>query len=73
MRSAPYLGLPATEMLANLHDELKAMGITMKMAEASGARRDSIMKAGLNRCFGKLSPGMSVQKVVDDWSKGDQG
>ena len=72
MRSAPYMDLPATEMLGNLYDELRAMGTSMKLAEALGACRDSIMKAGLNERFGELSPGMSVQKVIDDWFKGKQ-
>jgi MFS superfamily sulfate permease-like transporter len=73
MRSAPYMDLPATEMLGNLYDELRAMGTSMKLSEALGACRDSIMKAGLDERFGELSPGMSVQKVIDDWSKGKQG
>ena len=73
MRSAPYMDLPATEMLGNLYDELRAMGISMRLAEALGACRDSIMKAGLSERFGELNPGMSVQKVIDDWFKGKKG
>jgi len=70
MRSAPYIDLSATEMLANLYEELKAVGTSIKLAEALGACRDSIMKAGLEERFGKLGPGMSVQKVIDDWLEG---
>jgi SulP family sulfate permease len=73
MRSAPYMDLPATEMLGTLYEELRAMGTSMRLAEALGACRDSILKAGLNERFGELSPGMSVQKVIDDWFKGKQG
>ena len=57
-------------MLANLYEELKAVGTSIKLAEALGACRDSIMKAGLEERFGKLGPGMSVQKVIDDWLEG---
>ncbi|MDD1755676.1 MAG: STAS domain-containing protein, partial [Methanomassiliicoccales archaeon] len=70
MRSAPYMDLSATEMLSNLYDELKAVGTSIRLAEALGACRDSITKAGLNERFGELSPGMSVQKVIDDWFEG---
>ncbi len=37
MRSAPYMDLSATEMLANLYDELKAAGTSVRLAEALGA------------------------------------
>jgi SulP family sulfate permease len=70
LRSSPYMDLSATEMLANLYDELGGMNISLKLAEAIGDCRDSIKKAGLEARFGKLSPGMSVQMVIDDWLKG---
>jgi high affinity sulfate transporter 1 len=70
LRSAPYMDLSATEMLANLYDELGGMNTSLKLAEASGACRDSVKKAGLEARFGELSPGMSVQTVIDNWLKG---
>lgn len=69
MRSAPYMDLQATDMLSNLLDELRVTGISLKLAEATGDCRDAIKKAGLDAKFGELNPGMSVQSVIDDWSK----
>jgi hypothetical protein len=40
----------------------------LKLADAPGSIRDSIRKAGLEEKFGGLSPGMSVQSVIDTWS-----
>jgi SulP family sulfate permease len=70
MRSAPYMDLQATDMLSTLHDELRGLGTSIKLAEATGDCRDSIKKAGLDLKFGELNPGMSVQMVIDDWLKG---
>lgn len=70
MRSAPYLDLAATNMLSDLHDELRAIGTSLRLAEATGDCRDAIKRAGLGSKFGELNPGMSVQMVIDDWSKG---
>jgi high affinity sulfate transporter 1 len=70
MRSAPYMDLQATDMLSTLHDELRGLGTSLKLAEATGDCRDSIKKAGLDSKFGELNPGMSVQMVIDDWLKG---
>jgi MFS superfamily sulfate permease-like transporter len=70
LRSSPNIDLQATEMLGNLHDELNAMGISLRLAEASGSCRDALKKAGLEAKFGALEPGMGVQKVIDDWVAG---
>jgi sulfate permease, SulP family len=69
MRSAPYMDLAATDMLSVLYDELRTEGVSLKLAEATGDCRDSIKKAGLDSKFGELDAGISVQKVIDDWSK----
>ena len=70
MRSAPYIDLQATDMLSTLYDELRGLGASLKLAEATGDCRDSIKKAGLDSKFGELNPGMSVQMIIDDWLKG---
>jgi sulfate permease, SulP family len=69
MRSAPYMDLAATDMLSVLYDELRTEGVSLKLAEATGDCRDSIKKAGLDSKFGELDAGISVQKVIDEWSK----
>jgi hypothetical protein len=63
------MDLQATDMLSTLHDELRGLGTSLKLAEATGDCRDSIKKAGLDSKFGELNPGMSVQMVIDDWLK----
>jgi hypothetical protein len=72
LRSSPSIDLQGIQMLGNLYDELTAMGTSLRIAEAAGPCRDAIKKGGLEAKFGKLSPGMSVQKVIDEWFKGQK-
>lgn len=68
LSSSPYLDLTATEMIENLYVELKDIGATLRLADASGSCRDSIRQAGLEEKIGEMNPGMSIQKVIDYWS-----
>lgn len=72
LRSSPNIDLQGTQMLASLYDELKAIEVDLRLAEASGPSRDAIKKVGLKNRFGELEPGMSIQTVIDDWLKGKQ-
>jgi len=67
LRSSPYLDLSATEMIANLFTELKDLGTDLRLAEATGSCRDSIRQAGLEEKIGVMNPGMSIQKVIEQW------
>jgi SulP family sulfate permease len=67
LRSSPYLDLSATEMIANLYTELRDLGAELRLADASGSCRDSIRQAGLEEKLGVLNPGMSIQKVIEQW------
>jgi high affinity sulfate transporter 1 len=67
LRSSPYLDLSATEMISNLYTELKDLGAELRLADASGSCRDSIRQAGLEEKIGVLNPGMSIQKVIEQW------
>jgi len=67
LRSSPYLDLSATEMIANLFTELKALGTDLRLAEATGSCRDSIRQAGLEEKIGVMNPGMSIQMVIEQW------
>jgi MFS superfamily sulfate permease-like transporter len=67
LRSSPYLDLAATQMIETIFMELKVMGVTLRLAEASGSCRDSIRQAGLEAKIGEMNPGMSIQKVLEAW------
>lgn len=69
LSSSPYLDLSATETIETLFTELKDMGVTLRLADASGSCRDSIRRAGLEAKIGVMNPGMSIQKVIDEWFK----
>jgi high affinity sulfate transporter 1 len=69
LRSSPYLDLSATEMIADLFAELKGLGADLRLAEANGSCRDSIRQAGLEEKIGATNPGMSIEKVVRQWSQ----
>jgi SulP family sulfate permease len=67
LSSSPYLDLTATDMIGNLFVELKEIGATLRLADASGSCRDSIRQAGLEEKIGEMNPGMSIKKVIDLW------
>jgi high affinity sulfate transporter 1 len=72
LRSSPNIDLQGMQTLVNLHDELKEMGITFRIAEAQGSTRAALRKAALDEKLGRLEPGISVQNVIDEWSREKQ-
>ena len=67
LSSTPYLDLSALQTIGDLHRELTGRGITMRIAEATSAVRDSIRKDGLEKELGLLGPGMSLASVIGQW------
>jgi high affinity sulfate transporter 1 len=69
LRASSNIDLQGVSMLSNLHDELKATGAELRLAEVHGGARNALKHEDLEQKFGKLEPGMSVQRVIDEWAR----
>jgi MFS superfamily sulfate permease-like transporter len=72
MSSSPAVDLAAAEMLGELHEELAARGIALRLANVEGPVRDMLRRAGLEEAFGALGPDMDISAVVAHWRAGQQ-
>jgi len=62
--------LAGAEMLEALRTELRARGVTLKLAEARGPVRSALRAAGLEHHFGPIRENATISSVLSD-SPGD--
>jgi SulP family sulfate permease len=68
--SVPAVDLAGADFLEELHHDLAARGITLRLAETRGQVRDVLLRAGLDRLGLPVVPHQPVVAVVAEWRGG---
>jgi MFS superfamily sulfate permease-like transporter len=69
LSAAPHVDMQAAQMLADLHDELVAMGSRFQIVEARASVRDTLRREGVEAKAGNINRFTSVADAVDDFLK----
>jgi anti-anti-sigma regulatory factor len=69
LSSSPYVDVAAADMLAECHEELAGRGIALRVSNMTGEVRDLMRRDGLDKVFGDIGPGLSVESIVGQWKK----
>ena len=64
LSAAPYLDLAGTRMLRELHAELAARGIPLRIVGAHGAVRDLLRADGVEDKVGELGRAVTLEAVL---------
>ena len=72
LSTSPFVDLAGARMLANLHSELKAAGIRLRLVAAHASVRDMLRAEGLEESVGYFGRRISVADVVDEFRGGAQ-
>ncbi len=64
--AVPMVDLAGAELLAELHDTLKARGISLRVAEAHGVVRDALRRAGYEERHGRIEANQTVAELLSD-------
>jgi MFS superfamily sulfate permease-like transporter len=67
LANTPSLDLAGIDMLAEVNEAFAERGVTFRVADATGAVRDTLRKAGVAEALGPFDLGESVERVIDDW------
>lgn len=67
MRSSPTIDLTAADMLADLHDRLAHQNVDLRLAEANGAVRDTLVAADTAHPLCETPANQAVEAVIDQW------
>ncbi len=70
LATTPYVDLAGTRLLADVSDELKRLGVELKLAEARGPVRDVLRAAGLEQHFGPIEANTGIAAVIQRWEAG---
>lgn len=69
LEATPSLDITGADMLADLHGELAARGIELKIARASGPVRDVLRSEGFEAILGRIEAGATIATVINAWEK----
>lgn len=69
LSSSPYVDVAAADMLAECHEELAGRGIALRVSNMTGEVRDLMRRDGLDKVFGDIGPGLSVESIVGQWKQ----
>lgn len=64
LSNSPYVDVAGADMLADLHKELQARGIRLRIVEAHAKSRDLLRAVGLEEQVGYLGRHMSVDQAI---------
>ena len=64
---SPYVDLAGARMLASLHAQLKAEGLSLRLVAAHAAVRDLLRAEGIEERIGYFGRRISVAEVVDEF------
>jgi high affinity sulfate transporter 1 len=64
---SPYVDLAGARMLASLHEQLKAEGLSLRLVAAHAAVRDLLRAEGIEERVGYFGRRISVAEVVDEF------
>jgi MFS superfamily sulfate permease-like transporter len=73
LSAAPHVDLQAAQTLAELHDELAAMGARFQIVEARASVRDTLRIEGLDERVGRINRFTSVADAVEAFIRGKPG
>jgi MFS superfamily sulfate permease-like transporter len=65
--AVPKVDLAGAELIAELHRTFRARGVVLELAEAHGEVRDALGRIGLDREFGPLESGQTVDALISSW------
>jgi SulP family sulfate permease len=65
LSTSPYVDVAGTRMLAELHADLAAAGISFQLVEAHAAARDILRAEGLEERVGQIGRRLSVDDVIE--------
>ena len=65
LSAAPHVDMQAAQMLAELHDELAALGCRLQIVEARASVRDTLRREGVEAKSGNINRFTSVADAVD--------
>jgi high affinity sulfate transporter 1 len=71
LSNSPYVDLAGTRMLARLHDELKTLGMGLRIVEAHATERDILRAEGLEHLVGHIDRQTSLADALAE-CKADQ-
>ena len=66
LSTSPHVDVAGAEMLAELHKDLAAAGISFRIIEARGAVRDILRAEGLEERVGSISRRVSLDEVLSE-------
>jgi SulP family sulfate permease len=67
LSNSPYVDVAGSRMLTRLHDELKVLGIELRIVEAHAEQRDILRAEELDKLVGPLHHGSSLADAVTDF------
>jgi high affinity sulfate transporter 1 len=67
LSASPYVDVAGARMLRELHEELKAEGIALRLAEPRSGVREVLRAEGLEERVGELGAGVTVDDVLQDF------
>jgi high affinity sulfate transporter 1 len=70
LSNAPYVDVAGADMLAELHEDLQARGIRLRIVEARAKTRDLLRAEGLEEQVGYLGRHMSVDQAIAEFVDG---
>jgi SulP family sulfate permease len=69
LSNSAYVDLAGARMLARLHDELRALGIELRVVEAHATERDILRAEGLEHLVGPIQRQVSLADTLDQFIK----
>jgi MFS superfamily sulfate permease-like transporter len=72
LSNSPYVDVAGAAMLAELHRELSARGIQLRIVEARAKSRDLLRAEGLEEQVGYFGRHISVEQAIVEFVRGDQ-
>ena len=67
LEATPSLDITGADMLAEIHRELAARGIALKIVMASGPVRDVLRAEGFEKLVGRIEAGATISSVIQAW------
>jgi high affinity sulfate transporter 1 len=70
--AVPKVDLAGADLLADLHQTLRARGIEFRLADAHGEVRDALRRIGFEQEYGTLETGQTVDGILSKWQENIQ-
>jgi SulP family sulfate permease len=67
LSNTPYIDVAGVGMVTRVHDELKALGVELRIVEAHATQRDILRAEGLDKLVGPIQHGTTLTEAVDDF------